>query len=219
MDYSSSLGMYLNKIHTKYGIFYVDKRVQTIIQTLPSYERDDIKYLTHLIGEYLKKKKKVLFIDVGAGIGNYSVELGNKFKKYDFHIIAFEPSANNFSSKSNSLLNKNIRANRIKNIKVLNVGLGDKNTNKPNQFGFITKKLDDVLKKDYVQKFDALFMLIDIEGYEKFALKGAKNTISRAREYYLLIEDCVDTTLPQYLSKDFVFLIKNTPYNSFWKKI
>jgi len=71
---------------------------------------------------YLKKKnkyKKVL--DIGANIGVHSIILS----KLGYKVSSFEPDPVHFSK-----LKRNIKLNNLKNIKLHNVALGDKNSTK-----------------------------------------------------------------------------------------
>jgi hypothetical protein len=200
------------------GSFKVNKDIQSVITLSPSFERLDRDFLKKLIQQDLKKKKKVLFVDVGAHIGLYAVELGNAFKRNsNFSIIAFEPNANNFFDKNFQLLKFNIAANNIKAVQLFNVGLGSKTTKKPNKFGILTVALDSLELNKKVVKFDSVFMKIDIEGFEEDALRGARKFIENCKEFTLLVEDCVNTDVIKYLEKRFDFVRKITPYNSFWR--
>jgi hypothetical protein len=200
------------------GSFKVNKDIQSVITLSPSFERLDRDFLKKLIQQDLKKKKKVLFVDVGAHIGLYAVELGNAFKRNsNFSTIAFEPNANNFFDKNFQLLKFNIAANNIKAIKLFNLGLGSKITKKPNKFGILTVPLDSLDVANKVAKFDSVYMKIDIEGFEEDALKGAKVFIDNCQQFTLLVEDCVNPGVIRYLERNFEFIKKITPYNSFWR--
>ena len=159
--------------------------------------RESIERKTYFISEYEKKRmdqlhhfsKKInseVLIDIGAHIGFYSILSSHLFEQ----LYSFEPNERNFK-----VLKKNIDKNKLKNIKISNFGLGEKeevlignsNTkgelfqtsgfaiNKDNKKGesVILKKGDDVLQF----KNKTLTIKIDVEGFEFFVLKGLKNNL------------------------------------------
>jgi len=159
--------------------------------------RESIERKTYFIREYEKKRmdklhlfsKKVnseILIDIGANIGFYSILSSSRFRQ----IYSFEPNERNFK-----VLKKNIENNKLKNIKILNFGLGENeevlmgnsNTkgklfqtsgfaiNKDNKKGerVLVKKGDDVLQF----KNKTLTIKIDVEGFEFFVLKGLKSAL------------------------------------------
>ena len=159
--------------------------------------RESIERKTYFIREYEKKRmdklhlfsKKInsqILIDIGANIGFYSILSSRRFGQ----IYSFEPNERNFK-----VLKKNIENNKLKNIKILNYGLGENeevlignsNTkgklfqtsgfaiNKDNKKGerVLVKKGDDVLQF----KNKTLTIKIDVESFEFFVLKGLKSTL------------------------------------------
>lgn len=214
---SLTLPFFRNYYHTKYGKFYVNPDLQSIITVSPAFEREDINYLLVLMDNAINKDKKVLFIDVGAHIGIYSVIVGNRFKKYSkLQIVAFEPNAKNFFVRNYDLLLKNLKINNIKRIKVHKIGLGNKKHAYNKKYEIELTRLDDVLSSTFAKKFDVVFMKMDIEGYETAALEGAGNFLSSANEVCLLVEDYIDRKLAKFLKRKFIFLKKTSLLNSFW---
>ena len=168
----------------------------------------------------LRKRKKVLFLDVGAYVGLYTVVVGNAFKKYQskLDIIAFEPEANNFPGENFKLLKRNVKTNNIKNVILYKVGVGATNSSRLNKFGISTKKIDTVLGKKS-RNYDTVFMKLDIEGQETDALRGAKEFIKNSKKTVLLVEDFIDRRLDRYLRRnEFIPLEKISLKNSFWVK-
>jgi len=215
----SSLFIYKDHFRTKNGEFVIHKDLHSAITISPTFEIDDNQELMRLVDKHVKMKERILFLDVGAHIGIYTVSIGNRFKKYKrLDIIGFEPDANNFYKNNSSFLLNNVKLNNIKNFKLYRVGLGESNIKKPNRFGILTKKLDDILDKKTASKYDVTFIKIDIEGYEEEALRGGREFINSSKKVYLLIEDCVKKDIYKYLKKNFTFYKKLTPYNSFWTK-
>lgn len=71
------------------------------------------------ISKIKKPFKKI--IDVGAGLGDFTLMMANKFPKAK--VIAFEPNPAQFK-----LLKKNIEINNVKNIKCHHIAVGTKKT-------------------------------------------------------------------------------------------
>lgn len=197
-----------------------------------AFEHLDIERLKKLISRKLIIGKKVLFIDVGANFGKYSVIMSKYFKKYGnrFQTYAFEPEPGTFG-----LLKKNVANNRLKNIKTFKIALSGRNSmakfylDKDTKYytkyknpgspllETRTKKLDNYLSP----KFDdfEIFIKLDVEGSEINVLKGAKK-LMKYSYVTILTEDCMPNKsekLIKYLSKVSTFSKKLTPYNSFWE--
>lgn len=133
------------------------------------------------IWDYLQPEN--IFIDIGANIGTTtleaSIKVGSKGKCY-----SFEPNPKIFK-----YLKGNISLNRCKNVSLFNMALGDKNgfccfsdiytdesnSVQPNSTGLQVpmSRLDDVVIDE--SKIDLI--KIDVLGYEKFVLLGAKKTL------------------------------------------
>jgi len=203
---------------TRLGKFHVNPSANGTYIVSPAFERPDIDRLLQLIKTDLKLKKKVLFIDVGAYFGTYSIGVGNACRKFakNLDIIAFEPEASNFGDKNVAMMKKNLKANDIKNVKIYKIGLGKANETKPNKYGIILKKFDSIIKPDIAKKYDSIFIKIDIEGGETDALRGSVKFIANASKLTLLVEDYIDPKIVSYLSNRFSFMDKITPHNSFW---
>lgn len=206
------------EIITKFGRFTIEPTLRDTIIASPAYERLDIELLLSLIKNELRSHRKVLFVDVGACFGTYTIAVGNACKAYtNLEIYAFEPELPLFQSKSFYLLKKNAKNNKLKHYKLFNLGLGAKDIIKLNEYGIMTKRLDSILGTNVINKFDTIVVKIDTERGEKDVLKGAQDLIHSAVNLVLLIED-YDYSLIKYLARDFMFYQKLTPYNSFWIK-
>lgn len=203
---------------TKFGKYFSGKDLTNTIIVSPAFERNDKELLFKIIGNHLKKKRKVLFLDVGAHIGVYAVTLGDRFKRYkNLKIIAFEPDSDMFLMNSFALMKKNVVINNLRNISLNHYGLG--NHEGINRIGVKVKKLDSVLTQKYINSYDVLFIKIDIEGHEINALKGAQNILKNTKNVELMVEDCVNPKIVTYLKKNkFTLINKVSPYNSFWCK-
>ena len=177
------------------GKYQIDIKINNYIFEIDI--RESIERKTYFIREYEKKRmdqlyyfsKKVnskILLDIGANIGFYSILFSDRFER----IYSFEPNERNFK-----VLKKNIENNKLKNIQVLNFGLGENdevligNSNtkgelfqtsgfaisKDNKKGerVIIKKGDNVLQF----KNKTLTIKIDVEGFEFFVLKGLKSIL------------------------------------------
>lgn len=162
-------------------------------------------------GEYEKSlsdfiAKKIIFkegdvaLDIGANIGWYSLLLG-KLIPQKSAILAFEPDPLNFE-----LLTHNIKLNSVTNVTPVNCALSDKKEIKKlfrysnknlgrhslldiNEGEFVEVEavvLDDYLSENKIDFEKVKFIKIDIEGYEYFALCGAKRVLDNVQ--YLISE-------------------------------
>ncbi|MES2142200.1 MAG: FkbM family methyltransferase [Pseudomonadota bacterium] len=134
-------------------------------------------------------------LDLGANIGLTAIALANICKKGK--IIAIEPMSYTFN-----LLKNNIKNSRIKNIFAHNFGVGNKECQVMMQShgdflagAFIVdsyqqankkcisskevpiKPLDSIFEKLEIERVD--FIKMDLEGYELFALEGAKKLLKQ----------------------------------------
>ncbi|MGK7894542.1 MAG: FkbM family methyltransferase [Xenococcus sp. (in: cyanobacteria)] len=139
-----------------------------------------------------------IVIDVGANIGCTSILFGELAKQ----VFSFEPSPTTFN-----LLQKNIKQSELENITLLNYALGSRETvseityaksNRSGGFisnkttiitGHITekikvKKLDDIIHDLNITKLN--FIKIDVEGFEKEVIEGAKKTIDKFKPIIVL---------------------------------
>lgn len=217
----------IGRIETIFGkfSFIADNYGYSILS--PAFERPDIELFIGKIRESIRQGKKVLFLDVGANVGLYSIGVNRAIKSKRLTTIAIEPDP-----LYHELLCKNIKANDISRITVYHIALSDE-AKKEKTKGFILRggkavfrdvvfrmeKLDSIIPASYYQQFDEVFVKIDIEGHERSAMEGAKNLWKGPVKIHLMIEDCVNPSIIRYLrDKGFRFVEKNTPYDSFWEK-
>ncbi len=220
-------------LKTKFGNYLV-RNIDIDIQIAsPAYERLDMNELLRRIHYSLKRKRNVLFVDIGASFGKYTVAIGTRFKKYSkqLSILSFEPEPESYT-----LLKKNVVLNKLSHVKTFRIALSDaKSVQKFYYFtpmkqivSFPTRQVISVKTamldnfKTYMPKKANLdvFIKLDIEGHEMKALKGGQKTIAKYKGFTVLIEDFAAATsreLIQYLSSHGVLLTKKTAYNSFWK--
>lgn len=70
-------------------------------------------YLIKLLGVLKQQKQRILFLDIGANIGTFSIVIGNSFKDYPVRgaVMAFEADFENYN-----LLKENISVNSLSKI-------------------------------------------------------------------------------------------------------
>ena len=142
---------------------------------------------------------EMVALDIGANLGEYSLFMAKRLSAGK--VIAFEPM-----EKMVSILNENIKLNKLSNIQVCHFGLsnqngvaqvhevddvheglgtfflGDRKSKVATQVAL--KKLDDEVNSFQVNRID--FIKIDIEGSELYALKGGKETILKFKPHILI---------------------------------
>jgi FkbM family methyltransferase len=175
----------------------------------------------------------VLFLDVGADVGTYSVTVGNMLRGAgDLAVLAFEPSAS-----SHRLLQQNVTANHLDGVvSIRKLALGDGSiTAATLRFdptepgGTALESADGDGEQVRVSTIDAeladaptpdvLVLKLDVEGSETAVLHGAATTLAAANEVLLLVEDFVDDRIVAELERSgWSFAEKLTPYNSFWRR-
>ena len=225
-------------IETSQGSFHVRPHTFDAICVSPDYERPDIDTTIQFIKEQQRLHNSVLFIDVGANVGSYSIRIGNAFHAWKgLSIIAFEP----FSS-SYSLLKRNVRLNRLEGkVDVRNMALHSHegtiplylNPLDPGSNSFLKREKEDTPELSYVKTIcmdelmpewikkeaAALIIKLDVEGSEVDVLRGAEKFLQAHQQVLLLIEDFVNPVICQYLiDTGWHRVQKKTPYNSFWSR-
>jgi FkbM family methyltransferase len=147
---------------------------------------------------YLKTKLKegMVFLDVGANFGLYTVWAARQVGRTG-KVISLEPSTRDYDR-----LQYNVRLNSLKNVQALPVGASDSNRmakfhisgdDAPGQNtlgGFVyqdvsekqtvdiqLKKIDDILSELRVEHVDVV--KIDVEGHEYNVLKGMRSVLER----------------------------------------
>ena len=173
-----------------------------------------------------------VIIDIGGNIGQTSlvinanrVECVNNFK-----IICFEPYPENFNKL---LTNINLNSN-IQNIKLENIGLGDKNSQVEmfkecisnsggNRIVYDPAKntegievvqittLDNYLESNNIEKVD--FVKIDVEGFEYSVLKGAIKTLRKSKPKLYIELDNANLKKQGSSSAEMISLLKRFEYS------
>ena len=166
----------------------------------PHYKHPDNYGINHILST-IKNEKNIVVLDIGANVGQHSLQLGNQILKrlpsVNLTILAFEPNP-----KARQFFSKNLSLNpQLKNkIEIIPVGLGSTKENlelqapkrdtacgslvrnyqhEPHESEFVTvTTLDNYLmKKVSVEKVD--FIKIDVENFEYEVLKGALKTLRK----------------------------------------
>lgn len=192
----------------------------------PAFERPDKELFLSNFKAALGRNRKILYVDVGAFVGDYTVGLLTFVNSKRVTTLAFEPDPVCFS-----LLQENLRRNNIHGVRVFKYGLSNtgkavsvkgyvKKENRilPSRVPYTFRTLDSILPKNYYKKFDSIFVKVDIEGHEEEAFDGARYLLTSGKKIYLMIEDCVNPSIINYLKlHGFTFKTKITPYDSFWE--
>lgn len=121
------------------------------------------------------------FIDIGSFDGQTSIEFAKRVKSFD-KILAFEPSAANFSAVESAL--ESLRGGPTE---VLQMALGAKTSSQrfSSMMGSSSRATEDgesvvnVVTLDSLNLASGSFLKMDIEGAEIEALRGARETIRR----------------------------------------
>ena len=201
------------------GKFYVTPDIISIITLSPAFERLDSDELINLVQKKINESKSILIVDIGAYFGDYTVKLGNRFKKdKKVKIYAFEPGTEYLSSQTLDQLKKNIKVNRLTNVKIFNFGIGSKK--EKNKLGISVRPLHLAVNKNDYFKYDVVFVKLDIDDYVIDGLFGIQKAVENFKEVYLLVEDFVKPKETLYFLEkhNYKFITKLTPYNSFWVK-
>lgn len=192
----------------------IDNGVERSLYFTGSYEAGTLNFIEENLS------KGGTFLDVGANIGLMSL-VASKVVGDSGHIISFEPHP-----VTADILRSNIQLNNIKNIEVVEKGIG--NTNKitrihdrwdvnrggatileshDNDAGYPIElvRLDDVLTN---RKIDLI--KIDVEGFELEVLKGAKKLLSAKNPPTLIVECTAETENENYSRQALFEWIKNT---------
>ncbi len=223
-----------NTVETVFGIFRIRPGTTDMSTVSPAFERPDVDYLLRLLGRLRDEGKKVLFLDIGAALGTFTVTVGNRLSDYPgLLVMAFEPSASSFK-----LLKENIRLNGLEQkAEAFNFPLYSEDglelefafsAENPGGSGLkaqgaervekVTARTLDAVLAERTVDYDAAVMKIDVEGVECDVLKGARETLSSGKEFYILVEDFINPDIIACLEQEgAAFMAKLTPYNSFWK--
>jgi FkbM family methyltransferase len=173
-------------------IFHMEPSDITILPTVISgeYEKTELAWLKKQIE--MQKNRKIVFIDVGANVGIYSLIVAKLLKTND-HVWSIEPDPRNVKR-----LKKNILENSLNQeiITILETGIGQAN-GKANfhlsKFGGVSQIVTVPSAEIYeipIRSLDDLFLRqldgnphivikIDVEGFENFVLLGSRQILEK----------------------------------------
>ena len=210
-DYIESRQYYEKIIHNKKIIFFCPS-LQSFkrVQSLYTKEPETLSWMDNF---QLHNSKKIVYWDIGANIGLYSIYAAVKFK--DIEIISFEPSTSNTRT-----LSRNISINNLESkISIFPLALSDKENiisyfnetrfseggsisnfnsninyngeiveenrikNKYNLFG---TSIDNLILNKILKVPN--YIKIDVDGIEHLILKGAENLLKNQNLKELSIE-------------------------------
>lgn len=143
----------------------------------------------------IKDIKGDVFIDIGANLGFFSLTLKNRFKR----IISVEPEPNNFLE-----LEENSK-NLSDNIECVNIAISNSNSKAllylsgkvshslleaksgQNSIEVDTLTLETLMERFHIEGVD--LVKVDVEGAEWLVLEGARNVISKIRNWVIELHD------------------------------
>ena len=220
-----NLEKHIGEVKAKHGVFsfcHFDKYIGLSLREYGEFSEIELSLMSKFI-----MKDDVVF-DIGSNIGAFTVPFAKKVGELG-QVYAFEPQKVIYD-----LLQDNVNKNKLKNVKVFNVGIGKKKEelelneidySKVGNFGGVSFKYDsssftkNIKNKKYKVKITNLnefmeiekcnFMKIDVELMELDILTGGKNFLKKFRPI-LWIEN--HQFYPNEINK---FLLEND-YNAYW---
>lgn len=141
----------------------------------------------------------LLFIDIGAHYGYYTLLVGTKYPKC--RIVCFEPVPENCE-----ILRRNVDLNRLENVKTHQIALTDKSVTRPFHIaerstcsGFYEHplarttgvvQLDAVTLDSLIEEAPVVPVIVkvDTEGHEPYVLQGMRNLVECSRDIKLILE-------------------------------
>lgn len=222
----------LARIDTRFGRFALRPGTIDAACASPAFERPDVDRLLVELDAYRRADRSVLFLDVGADLGTYSVTVARAMPGAE--VVAFEPAAG-----SRALLERNLALNAVQDrVTVVPAACGEQagghvtltfNADEPGSSGIRETLVAGTRQEEVAltsidatlagRPLDVLVIKADVEGFEVPALRGAESAVARARETLLLVEDFVDDAVVEHLRRTgWTFVDKLTPYNSFWRR-
>ena len=216
---------YIGEVKAKHGVFsfcHFDEFIGLSMREYGEFSEIELSLMLKFI-----MKDDVVF-DIGANIGAFTVPFAKKVGDFG-EVYSFEPQKLIYE-----ILNENVNKNKLKNVKVFNIGVGKKEEelelndidySKVGNFGGVSFKYEsssftkNIKNKKYkvkVKNLDQLteikkcnFIKMDVELMELEILTGGKNFLKKFRPI-LWIEN--HELYPNKINK---FLLEND-YNAYW---
>ena len=221
----NNFASHIGEVKAKHGVFsfcHFDEYIGLSLREYGEFSEIELSLMSKFI-----MKDDVVF-DIGSNIGAFTVPFAKKVGELG-QVYAFEPQKVIYD-----LLQDNVNKNKLKNVKVFNVGIGKKKEelelneidySKVGNFGGVSFKYDsssftkNIKDKKYKVKIISLnefmeiekcnFLKIDVELMELDILMGGKNFLEKFRPI-LWIEN--HQFYPNEINK---FLLEND-YNAYW---
>ena len=216
---------YIGEVKAKHGVFsfcHFDEFIGLSMREYGEFSEIELSLMLKFI-----MKDDVVF-DIGANIGAFTVPFAKKVGDFG-EVYSFEPQKLIYE-----ILHENVNKNKLKNVKVFNIGVGKKEEelelndidySKVGNFGGVSFKYEsssftkNIKNKKYkvkVKNLDQLteikkcnFIKMDVELMELEILTGGKNFLKKFRPI-LWIEN--HDLYPNKINK---FLLEND-YNAYW---
>jgi FkbM family methyltransferase len=186
-------------------VVFLDDIITTSFFLETNYELRELRKMEFVIKTLLKNSAELVFLDIGANIGNHSLYLNKYFKQ----TVSFEPNPVVYSvlklntMSTSSIVTVNFGLSSENRTAVLrfdnsNIGGGSISSRTHEEFTeqeIILKKLDDILPS-FVDGTVG-FLKIDVEGHEGDVILGATETIKTCQPiiaFELLAEDSGNQT-------------------------
>jgi FkbM family methyltransferase len=147
-----------------------------------------------------KIKKGSIVVDVGAGIGEFTV-IASKRVGNEGRVIAIEPSPEDFKT-----LQYNVRENKCSNVIPIYSAVSNKKeklslTFKGKNFESEADTLHNIIQKLKVPVNSIHYMKMDIEGAERLVIPSSIDIIKNIDYLAIEIHDCFSSELIHYMSK------------------
>lgn len=206
-NYAIKIKKFTNYYKSDFAFFLNDK-VSKEISVTGLFEKDEMQIVLKNL------KKKLVFLDVGANIGNHSIF----FSKYFKRVLSFEPHPKIFQ-----ILKINVA--KIKNIKIFNYALtrrkkifflSDSVTNNLAGSSLQNKGSIKIVSEVFDKKFKNIkneigLIKIDVEGHERQVIEGMKDTLIRNDPILFLEMD------PESYKKNLIIkILKNLGFKYFY---
>ena len=208
----------------KHGIFSYYTNDEYIGKSLAEYgewSETEVVLLKQLV------KDNEIIIEIGSNIGTHTIPLAKHVLNGGL-VYAIEPQSQNYK-----LLSKNIKDNKLKNVKILKLAISSKqgeaymnifNENLINNYGdskifennfqnsesVLVKTLDQLFYDDNKEKKPIKLIKCDAQGQELNIILGSKKIIDTYKPFLYLENDDINT------SRALIENIKNMGYIMFW---
>ena len=214
----------IKKQKLKHGIFSYYTNDEYIGKSLSEYgEWSETEII--LLKQLVKDNENI--IEVGSNIGTHTIPLAKHVLNGGL-VYAIEPQSQNYK-----LLSKNIKDNKLKNVKILKLAISSKqgeaymnifNENLINNYGdskifannfqnsesVIVKTLDQLFYDDNKERKSIKLIKCDAQGQELNIILGSKKIINTHKPFLYLENDDINT------SKALIEKIKEMKYIMFW---